>query len=44
MSGGSDPRELLDAMNSMLGEYGDIKGPQEVITIIRYCMVICHLE
>ena len=36
MSGASDPRVLLDAMSSMLGEYGDIKGPQEVITVIRY--------
>ncbi|CAB4019533.1 Serine threonine- phosphatase 1 regulatory subunit 10, partial [Paramuricea clavata] len=34
MSGASDPRVLLDAMSSMLGEYGDIKGPQEVITVI----------
>ena len=36
MSGASDPRVLLDAMTSMLGEYGDIKGPQEVVSIIRY--------
>ncbi|XP_046844298.1 serine/threonine-protein phosphatase 1 regulatory subunit 10-like isoform X2 [Xenia sp. Carnegie-2017] len=34
MSGASDPRVLLDAMSSMLGENGDMKGPQEVLTII----------
>lgn len=40
MSGASDPRVLLDAMNSMLGEFGDIKGPQEVVTIIRYPLLL----
>lgn len=38
MAGGSDPRVLLDAMSSMLGEYGDIKGPQDVITVVRYAI------
>lgn len=44
MSGASDPRVLLDAMSSMLGENGDMKGPQEVLTIIRYTKESIHSQ
>ena len=41
----TDPCVLLDAMTTMLGEYGDIKGPQEVVTVIRLakhrCVACC---